>query len=84
MPWYAILGLVYIVTHLISLAVGGIIACENPYDDNNFPFLSPRIIYEATEMNWVGCVIMYMIYFAIIPGFAILKFIWWLFHAGRD
>ena len=84
MTWWEILTLIYIGMHLIFGLSGIALVTEDPCHDHTFPFLSPLNIYEKTKLNWLGVICIYIIYFAAVPLFAILKFTWWAFHVGRN
>lgn len=45
--------------------------------------VTPRQIYECTEINIFACVLVFVIAFVLDPLFFILHFIGWLLHVGR-
>lgn len=50
------------------------------YDD---AAVTPRQIYERTNLNIFGCTLVFIIAFVIDPLFFILHFIDWVIHFGR-
>ena len=50
----------------------------------NLPcFYTPRDIYRKTEMNWFGCIVIYILLFPIAFVYEIGGFLRWLFKVGR-
>lgn len=45
--------------------------------------VTPRQIYECTNLNIFGCALVFIIAFVIDPLFFILHFIDWVIHFGR-
>lgn len=45
--------------------------------------VTPRQIYERTNLNIFGCTLVFIIAFVIDPLFFILHFIDWMIHFGR-
>lgn len=45
--------------------------------------VTPRQIYECTDINIFACVLVFVIAFVLDPLFFILHFIGWLLHVGR-
>lgn len=45
--------------------------------------VTPRQIYECTDLNFFACALVFVIAFVLDPLFFILHFIDWLFHVGR-
>lgn len=45
--------------------------------------VTPKQIYESTNLNIFGCTLIFIVAFVIDPLFFILHFIDWLLHAGR-
>lgn len=65
------------ISHFISAFI---VYCIN----ENFPFLyTPATFYKLTEMNWVGCIITYILLFPIAFISEIGGFLKWLFTVGR-
>lgn len=55
------------------------------WDDlpGDFPLISPAALYKATKMNWVGCIIYWILGIALAPVFTIPGIFAWLFTVGR-
>lgn len=52
--------------------------------NENLPLLyTPKDIYKRTEMNWFGCIIIYILLFPIGFVYEIGGFLKWLFTVGR-
>lgn len=52
--------------------------------DENLPLLyTPKDIYKRTEMNWFGCIVIYILLFPIGFVYEIGGFLRWLFTIGR-
>lgn len=51
-------------------------------DYENVP-VTPRQIYECTDLNIFSCTLVFIIAFVIDPLFFVLHFIDWLLHVGR-
>lgn len=50
----------------------------------NLPFFfTPKDIYKKTEMNWFGCIVIYILLFPIAFVYEIGGFLKWLFTVGR-
>ena len=45
--------------------------------------VTPKQIYECTNLNIFGCALVFIITFVLSPLFFIVHFIDWLLHAGR-
>ena len=78
-----IIGLILIllsctfILHLISAFILYMI-------NENFPFFyTPKDLYRCTEMNWFGCIMVYIILFPFGFVFEIGGFLRWLFTVGR-
>lgn len=47
-------------------------------------FLTPRKIYHELDcLNWFGAIIIYTIYFCMVPLYAIIAFMIWACTVGR-
>lgn len=46
--------------------------------------LTPKQIYDSSEMNMFGCIVVFLFMLVINPLYYIVYFIYWLFHAGRE
>lgn len=55
-------------------------ATISDYDDAP---VTPRQLYECTDLNIFACTLVYIITFVIDPLFFILHFIDWMMHFGR-
>lgn len=55
-------------------------AMINDYDN---VAVTPRQIYECTDLNIFACVLVFVIGFVIDPLFYVLHFIDWAMHFGR-
>lgn len=52
--------------------------------NENIPlFYTPKTIYKETEMNWFGCIVIYILLFPIGFVYEIGGFLKWLFTVGR-
>ena len=52
--------------------------------NENLPlFYTPNDIYRKTEMNWFGCIVIYVLLFPIGFVYEIGGFLRWLFTVGR-
>lgn len=45
--------------------------------------VTPKQIYECTDLNIFACTLVFIIAFVIDPLFFVLHFIDWLLHVGR-
>lgn len=45
---------------------------------------TPKEIYECNNINMFGAVLIFVVAFLLNPILFILKFLWWIFHVGRD
>ena len=65
------------IAHFVSALL---VYCIN----ENFPFLyTPATFYRLTEMNWIGCITVYILLFPISYISEIGGFLKWLFTVGR-
>lgn len=44
---------------------------------------TPKDLYDCTNFNWLGVMLLYILYVLIFPLMFIFKIIYWIFHAGR-
>lgn len=44
---------------------------------------TPKDIYEASEMNMFGCVLVYIMMLIFDPLLYVVKFLRWISHVGR-
>lgn len=45
---------------------------------------TPKEIYECNNFNMFAAVLLFCVWLVLNPFLCIAKFLWWLFHAGRD
>lgn len=50
---------------------------------SDFPLISPATLHKMTHMNWVGCIIYWILGLALAPLFTITGIFAWLFTVGR-
>ena len=50
---------------------------------DDYFLISPAILHKATKMNWVGCIIYWILGLALAPLFTIPGIFAWLFTVGR-
>ena len=67
---------------LFSISFHAIVAAVLKNNDCDI-FYTPKTIYEESNMNWFGCIIVYIIMFPFGFVFAIGGFLRWLFTVGR-
>ena len=67
---------------LFSISFHAIIAAALESNDCDV-FYTPKTIYKKSNMNWFGCIIIYIIMFPFGFVFAIGGFLRWLFTVGR-
>lgn len=46
--------------------------------------LLPWDLHKNTNMNWLGSIVTSLLLLAILPLAWLVKFIYWLFHVGRE
>ena len=76
-----LIGLIFIGL-ILSASFHGVMACilENFNCD---VFYTPKTIYEKSNMNWFGSIMIYIILFPFCFVLAIGGFLKWLFTVGR-
>ena len=52
-------------------------------DFNNVD-VTTAAIYECNDLNWLGCIVIFVIALIINPIFFFCHFIYWIFHVGRE
>lgn len=89
----SMLSLYGVVCLLMMVITLGHVVWQN--DEDYFFNLSPLGLYSETEMNWFGCILVWMFILLVNPIWWILvrlfeylinitiKFISWLIHVGR-
>lgn len=65
--------------YIIFIVVMGFVTIED-YDNIA---VTPKQIYECTNLNIFACTLIFIIAFVLDPLFFILHFIDWLLHVGR-
>lgn len=45
---------------------------------------TPKQVYDCNNFNMFASVLVFVIVFLFNPLIFILKFLWWIFHVGRD
>lgn len=78
MDLYQTISLIIIVILIVN-AFGFCIYCRL-YDAWDVFVPMPSDIKDKTEMNWLGCVVCYILLFILFPISNIGKLIYWLFH----
>ena len=66
--------------YLLWIVGAGIISTLEGFDDMA---VTPQEIYDYSDMNMFGCVIVFIIGFILNPLFYMAHFICWIFHVGR-
>lgn len=46
--------------------------------------VTPRQIYECSNLNMFACVLLFIIAFILNPLFFVAHFLYWIFHVGRN
>ena len=64
---------IYISCHLIVYFI----------EDPDECWLSPRYLYETSNMNIIGVILIFITVFALAPLYYIVVFIYWVCHIGR-
>ena len=89
----SILSIYGVVCLLVMVITLGHVVWQN--DEDYFLNLSPLGLYSETEMNWFGCIAVWILILLINPFWwvlvrllerlinAAIKFIIWLTHTGR-
>lgn len=49
----------------------------------DFFISTPIDLYNSTDFNWIGVILLYILYLLMFPLAVILKFLYWVFHVGR-
>lgn len=69
----ALYGFIVIITSVIEL----INMCVEP---DNYTLATPISLHDYTEMNWIGCVLTWLMFALISPIMFIPKLCYFLFH----
>lgn len=80
--WLTIIIEIYMCTHTFGLAL---LLFTEEWEDDCGPYilLNPKLIYNNVEVNWLGAIFLYLLYFIYVPGVAMVGFFKWLFTAAR-
>lgn len=81
MEWLRIMGVIYFFIHLIYFVV--YIAINETIDWFFDFFWHPKKIYDASKVNWFGAILIYFVYFIIVPIYAFISILIWLSIVGR-
>lgn len=46
--------------------------------------ITPKQIYECSNLNMFACVLLFIIVFIVNPLFYVAHFLYWIFHVGRN
>lgn len=46
--------------------------------------VTPRQIYDANNVNIFACCLIWLFMLIVNPIYFCTRFLWWLFHVGRD
>ena len=46
--------------------------------------VTPKEIYECSNLNMFACVFLFIIAFVVNPLFYVAHFLYWIFHVGRN
>lgn len=77
MAFYYYMLIIYAIIHTLGI----IIWCGF---DFSFRYPKhPKDIYNDIKVNWFGAIFVYIIYFCVLPIYAIVLFIFWLCTVGR-
>ena len=85
----ALLLILYVVYSILRGASTLVDASENKKYERywEIPSYRPKDFYERTEMNWFGCILVWLMTIILNPiyvaGMYLSKPIYWLCHVGR-
>lgn len=65
---------------VIVFGIGSLIDVRG--DVYAIPF-TPNEIYESSNINMFGCVLLFIIFVVFDPLFILARFLYWIFHVGR-
>ena len=74
------LGLFWVFTHVPLICV---VADEFTLLEAEDIFLLPKEIYDMVDVNYFGAALLYILYFLVVPIFAVIAIFKWLFTVGR-
>lgn len=69
---YCVVVVVQFIVYIVSEANG-----------NGFA-ITPKEIYDCNNCNMIGAWTLFFIFFAINPLYCLYKFLYWIFHFGRE
>lgn len=75
-----IIAFIYIIAHLLSL---GLFFITNAYEDACFAWLNPVWIYKHAKVNWFGASFLALLGNIVIPGIAVVYWMYKLCTVGR-
>ena len=69
---------------IVELVVHIIFFCCNIPTEIKYLLWTPRKIYKSAKVNWFGAIFIYLIYFCVVPLYAIIAFMIWACTVGRE
>lgn len=76
--------LVYFLALLVAFyIISSVIVIAHVISDGFELSLTPAEIYDASELNWFGAVVLYLLAVIIFPAYYIIAFIRFIFTVGR-
>ena len=81
MLWLKILISAYCVTHGLAVLIWCAIMDITDGKDGHL-FWNPWLIHKCNKVNWFGAIFIYLLYFAIVPIFALIGLFIWLCTTG--
>lgn len=79
--WLEIMGVIYFFIHILYFVVYvGITDAARELLDF---FWYPKKIYNKSKVNWFGAILIYFVYFIIVPIYAFISILIWLSTIGR-
>lgn len=81
--WLKILISVYCIAHGLAVFIWGSIV-STPGGEDGRLFWNPWLIHKCNKVNWFGAIFIYLLYFAIVPMFALIGLFIWLCTVGRE
>ena len=68
---------------LLFYSIFVVVIFFNTISDFDNVAVTPRQIYECTNLNMFACVLIFIIGFITNPLFFVAHFLYWIFHVGR-
>lgn len=75
--WLAVILILYGFVVIITSVIEIINMCV---DMDNYTLATPISLHDCTEMNWIGCILTWLIFALISPIMFIPKLCYFLFH----